>query len=542
MTDSPYYHEGRIVRASDLAAEQWVARERHARHLSEVHGWGIVSGLKVQRPDKDLYVCPGWAVDGYGRYLFHPGGVVSSEPDNSDYRLCLRFHLIPVPGQPARMREGAHLVWATGFNDEDLRQTEFSNVRVVRDADDAAIPPDIELEEPDGPRPVPLWIDPKAAEREGGGKWAGFLEAGVVGERIDSPDGKVRVQVGDDPEREFLSFRIAGATGEGKFDNDRITINRSRRVNLKGKVEVCKGNLWIQPPASEENFYSTCTSLDFGGKKPYSGCLRFKPLPQPPEEKDPVVRPWSIYSNRGDSVAGDGPVLKVEIPHPGEEDNPANYRVMISRDVKEPQLTVKADNNVVVGSFYQGDAVKFEVEDGAIAEGPIRPIPEDPRYFPWLLKLATSGDMKIRYAELDRPTLVDDPESPDPSSPDKMIAFKITLENTGRLDISGAQLFVSVIRKQTWIDSDDVDQDNDTGESVTGMRPDPRFQRQIDAGLSLGKGSKLNLPGATDRYEIKGLTGAEPNLKEWIIAVLAYGSGPVGNLIYAVTARKLKTD
>lgn len=529
MTSTIYYHEGRIVRSGDLSSEQSVANERFARHVREVHGWGIVRGLGTSLNGANIDVSGGFAVDDYGHLLRFTGATVDAAPGDDGLVLCLRFHRRPLPGQSSRLVEEAHLVWASGFATV-LGDTDFAAVRVIALASE--LPENSTFAEPEGPRPVPLWRKGKGAQP--------FREAGVVGERLVTPDGRALLQVGDDPEREFLRFRIAGRAedGDGQNDSDRLTINRSRRVRLQGAVEVRDGHLWVQPGEGRDDPASPCAPGGGTEKRPFSGCLGFKPLPERPADEDPIARPWSIYAQRGEAETESGQTLRAEIPQPGEEDNPANYRAMISRDAEEPQLTIKADNTVVIGEEYQGNPVAFIV-DGAIAEGPIRPIPEDPRYFPWLLNLATSGDMKIRYAtDADRPTLVDDP-----SGQGKAIVFKLVLDNTGRLDITGVQIFVSVVRRQTWIDSDDVDEDNDIEESITGMRPDPRFQRQIDAGLSLPEGgAPLSLPrdSVSDEYAIRGLSGAEPNLEGWIIAVMAYGSGPVGNLIYTVTARRLK--
>lgn len=68
----PSFFEGEVLSASDLEQLVVYLRDQDARHLLGGHTWGIVAGLQLLEQTSpaggvDVYLLPGYAVDGYGR-------------------------------------------------------------------------------------------------------------------------------------------------------------------------------------------------------------------------------------------------------------------------------------------------------------------------------------------------------------------------------------------------------------------------------------------------------------------------------------------
>src|SRR5262245_43817787 len=78
MTDikRPNYYEGQYLGAQDLVAAQEYQRQQDQRHRLAAHTWGIALGLDLEERPKpgggdarDVYLKPGYAVDGFGRTI-----------------------------------------------------------------------------------------------------------------------------------------------------------------------------------------------------------------------------------------------------------------------------------------------------------------------------------------------------------------------------------------------------------------------------------------------------------------------------------------
>ncbi|MEP6859870.1 MAG: hypothetical protein ABJE66_04580 [Deltaproteobacteria bacterium] len=68
----PLFFEGEYLSASDLAQLVIYLRDQSSRHLVGAHTWGIVAGLQLlEQPvgngTVDMFLLPGYAIDGYGR-------------------------------------------------------------------------------------------------------------------------------------------------------------------------------------------------------------------------------------------------------------------------------------------------------------------------------------------------------------------------------------------------------------------------------------------------------------------------------------------
>ena len=70
----PSYFAGQLLTAEDLSLEQEYIREKQKRHNRTLHGFGIVSGLRVSIAAGNVVIAPGLALDCEGNEL-----VVNSE-------------------------------------------------------------------------------------------------------------------------------------------------------------------------------------------------------------------------------------------------------------------------------------------------------------------------------------------------------------------------------------------------------------------------------------------------------------------------------
>lgn len=67
--ERPRFFSGRLLTAADLALEQQYFREKLKRHNRSLHGFGIVSGLKVNVNSGQIIVNPGLALDCEGNEI-----------------------------------------------------------------------------------------------------------------------------------------------------------------------------------------------------------------------------------------------------------------------------------------------------------------------------------------------------------------------------------------------------------------------------------------------------------------------------------------
>jgi hypothetical protein len=97
-----YYFQGQLLSVSDLTAEQEYFLAKHRRHNRYLHGWGVVSGLKVTTPDSsEIVVEPGVAIDCAGNEI-HVGAQLRLKiPKGPDVHFVLlqytETEISPVP-------------------------------------------------------------------------------------------------------------------------------------------------------------------------------------------------------------------------------------------------------------------------------------------------------------------------------------------------------------------------------------------------------------------------------------------------------------
>src|SRR5947207_1124953 len=92
----PNYYEGQYLGAQDLATAQEYQRQQDQRHRLAAHTWGIAAGLELEERAKsaggaavDVFVKPGYAVDGFGR------AIVVLEPYRLSEALFAQFTFDP---------------------------------------------------------------------------------------------------------------------------------------------------------------------------------------------------------------------------------------------------------------------------------------------------------------------------------------------------------------------------------------------------------------------------------------------------------------
>ena len=98
----PNYYEGQYLGAQDLIAAQEYQRQQDQRHRLGAHTWGIAAGLELEERSQsgsgdtvDIYIKPGYAVDGFGR------AIVVLEPYKIPEAFFAQFQ--PQPGTTKRL-------------------------------------------------------------------------------------------------------------------------------------------------------------------------------------------------------------------------------------------------------------------------------------------------------------------------------------------------------------------------------------------------------------------------------------------------------
>ena len=67
--ERPRFFPGRLLTSDDLAQEQTYVREKRKLHNRALHGFGVVSGLKVSSQSGGVVISPGIALDCEGNEI-----------------------------------------------------------------------------------------------------------------------------------------------------------------------------------------------------------------------------------------------------------------------------------------------------------------------------------------------------------------------------------------------------------------------------------------------------------------------------------------
>ena len=564
-----HYRERQILTVADLRDEQRHRIDRWRRHLLKHHGWGIISGLHaVLKPDGSITICPGVAIDGYGRMLrigepkeIDPETVqkavkcLETIPETETGCLCLRHVLLLDRSQcdpsrtegrrpyPDRWLESHVIVLARGLDPCDARKA--PRLTILDDRLEP-LPQGARFEERCGPRLVPICcLPPAPSDRKSdqicvsdlvqAEKSAGTARlypacmpwATLTAEYVTAPSGNATLVVGTDPTDPWRRFGVAVRDADGAIADYRFEVDRNRRTTIKGPV-VIDGLLEIHRPRAVPS------RAPLPPPVPPTSVIEFGPVPDLAEGESPLPRPWQIYRVARQRDGSKPSALRIEIENPGKENGFENYRFSIGtwvepRDKAEsPEavefrsiLSAAADGVVRISDTHSlPDAPPpaephrlLIVEDGVIREGPIQAILADPRFAEAVLNLSTAGSLDLDFTE-----------EPTYSQADGRVTYKIQVSNRGSVDVFGIQLHQSAF---------DPDEPSPSGDEID---PDPQLQFKISEITAL---KAVSESGFVDSAEVTGTFVPLVENQTLVVAVLAYGVGPVGSIVYAIKGKEV---
>lgn len=361
---APQFREGQWLRAADLRAGQEYHLAMRRRHDLGPHTGGVVAGLDLAEVQGGIVVQPGTAVDGLGRTLVLLQPAPLRLPDRAGpgslprVEVWLRYRRdAATPAGPGRRPcgPGRNSRWVEGVS-VDLR---------LGDGPPPAQPDPIGQPDPhcdDSSLPAPVYLGAvvrwAAGDRiDRAGRWY----AGLVGERVSDPAGRARVQLGPERPGDRRRFTVAVEAADGGCP-DRLVVAGAADLALKGPAVVRGDQRDPAPPADKLRLDGARGQAD--RPVPPSG-LRLGPVP-PPE----AATPWRLYRARQQPQGREGHELRFELRHPGDEGDPATFRMVVGDGV-DVGLMVRADCTVVVGHL---------TVQGRVVEGPIAVDPGDERF------------------------------------------------------------------------------------------------------------------------------------------------------------------
>ena len=560
-----HYRERQLLTVADLRDEQWHRITRWHGHLREHHGWGIVSGLQaVLNKNGSLIICPGLAIDGYGRMLRvnkrreidlqkvqeRARGCIKTIRDARIVCLCLRHVLLPG-------RSECDPNWTGGRRPSSDRWLE-SHVIVLAYSLDTCdpwnpprlsilddklepLPQGANLDEPCGPRLVPICCLPAPPSTKKSDKvWEShFVEvetsagmtrlypvcapwATLTAEHVAAPSGNAKLVVGTDPTDPMRRFGVAVRDADGDLTDYRLEINSHHDVRITGPA-VLDGELSVESPSSGNGDHEGSNGVSSSGS-----AIVFNPLSMP-EGESPAPRPWQIYRVRQAPDASHPASLRFEIQNPGENGDPSRYSFVVGAGPKEksngdnpaniftPILSARANGRVRIEnnphvSSDQANAPTLLTVEGVLREGAIPADLSDPRFSQKLLELSTSGQLDCTFTG--PPTLTT-------KNSLAAISYEVNIGNVGSVDIGGIQLHQSVYTPQE-----------------DGEPPDPRTQFKIVDNIFLRAQHELTV--SVERRDMMGIDTNITPRPSLILAVLVFGAGPGGSIIYAIQAQRCK--
>jgi hypothetical protein len=432
------FSEQRVLRAQDLSAEQaYLIAPRRLHNLTH-HGWGIASGLCVAT-DAPLgpRIEPGLAIDRFGREL------IVAEP-------------IDLSGAQAGCIYDAWLVYLRRPAGPDGgRFGEDVFIRLVTvDADTPPVMPAIPVaatkftfslpDDPAAESPVFLGridLSKSPADVDGTGR----TYAALFGEEIVHPHGYSRVQVGAEGAADRRRFVVS-------FPDELAAWRDRLAVNLAGDTSIY-GHLFANATSGtdDDSHPPSCLSLspaEQGVKQPNFGGMTFLPLAQPPE----IAKPWQLFQvaipDEANPAASPAHELRIEIAHPGTQDNPANYRLAVwgwpapPDNAKDPAtfqylLTVRADKTVEVN----GDLII----GGLFLKGPIDADSNDPRFREILAAQWASGLAQGVGALAPGGLGVTLSNTADPGSGAGLLKYTLTVKNNATVPVDSIQIAQNIV-------------------------------------------------------------------------------------------------
>jgi len=506
------YREGQCLTVHDLRDEQEYRIGLMQDHLRLGHGRGVVRGLQLRssgsskpapgslqvfEQEHNLTLDPGVAVDpGYRvlkvtgprsiifNDLIHARGrLLDKFPGVEVLYLCLRRMLVPSGPEGGRsgtgadrVREETILVLTRG-----LPGTESIPGKAIEPLEQA--PPGCVYDEP-GLDMVPL------CRLENNPKNGWILEeldplpeVGVIGEQVRSPSGDAVMHIGTDPGDEFSRFSVVLADGKGTLAD--------RRLAVRYSAESSRSRMLMQGPMSVKEDVRL------------QGVLEFRPVPAVEEDEEPVPRPWQMY-RIGKGKDGSPPEsLRMELKHPGGDATGSDYRFAIQvNGAADPLFDVRMDGTTRFTAGGKANAAgEPMVVEGVLRESPIHADFSDERFIKKVMELVTSGRLLVEIEILEKVK--------------QNIRYIARVTNVGGVDLTGVEIH----------------------QSVTYPRhPQPDHLEQVCCGISLDARASANEGGESVDCKWRFLSKDHDS---FVIALLALGVGPAGNIVYAVTSKEV---
>jgi hypothetical protein len=312
------YFDRQVLRTQDFTDEQAYHLAMRRKHNLAGHSWGIVHGLELTVNEGSPYLKAGVAVDGYGRELVVTETLAVpvngfAELNRSLLDVVLVYgrrgsDLAP-PGY-AGCDEGGGSLFYRWVETPTLRlqippEDDPPDRRAPDEvpSDDRAFPPSrLPPDDPEREWPVlvgQLRYDPSKPDAAYVVDMSDRPYAGLVGERLEAPSGRARVQVGAEREADPRRFAvwIEAPNQPGVLETDpRLAIDRDGNLQVRGDAE-CDGQFTV----------GRAVELGVGS---------------PP----PAAAPWSVYvvQDTGQPTR----TLRVEIPNRPAGGGPANQFVV----------------------------------------------------------------------------------------------------------------------------------------------------------------------------------------------------------------------
>jgi hypothetical protein len=326
------YFDRQYLRPQDLTDEQDYHVAMRRRHAIAGHSWGIVRGLALTPADRQVYVEPGLAVDGYGREVVLAARTpVRLPPTGSTFEVWLRYDRVgtdPAPAGYAGCGPGA-----TAF----YRWQEAPRLEVRESTD---LP---QARNPPGVPPGDLRFGPERTAPDEESRWPVFL--GRISRDLTRPAEPATVDGSGRPYAGLVGDRVEAVSGGAviRLADDFVVEAHGRRL-----LAVSDEGADLQ------------TGLDVAGALSARALELHAPAPAPA----PVPKPWSLYRVTG----GAREELRVEVP-PGGDFVVGTWSA--DQQAFVPCLTVAADQTVTVHGALHVDGVLTAA--GGVVEGGLDP-------------------------------------------------------------------------------------------------------------------------------------------------------------------------
>jgi len=406
-----HFRETQTLKQDDLGDEQAYRIQNRRRHNIAQHGWGIVRGLQLILEQENVFLTPGFAIDGYGRELIVDKRIdfnqslfqrlLEDEPQNengSQYAVDIWLNYRALIHQPDEYSIAQEMFKGTG------RVCEEAWIKIVCADPQSAVNP----YRPPGVAQANLNLKPGAVfPVDSEDEWPVYLGrvelfqstgnlsyefpvverpyAALVGAGVSAPWNGSWMQIGASifSDKNRFSVVLPDATG---LSVRRMSLDKDSNAVFNGNLKFKRH---VDDPLSPAAQISLVPEVHHGVSGPALGFTAADSIPE-------VASAWKIY--RAD-LKKDPELnqqqkqqLRFEIFNPGDEGDPTLSQWMIGGEAKalngslipfNPVLNVRADGTVVVTGL-------FEVQ-GRVIDGPVPLDFNDPRFRDELLSRWSKG-------------------------------------------------------------------------------------------------------------------------------------------------------